>query len=83
MLPSRRAFQAQFDLDRIKLQFSHDAAERVPVYAKFSRCFALVAFIVAQDFLDVTATKLADSLLVGDATGVHLHDKIIQFAFHL
>jgi hypothetical protein len=83
MLPARRAFQAQFDLDGIKLQFSHDAAECVPVYAEFSRCLALVAFIVAQDFLNVTATKLADSLLVGDATGVHLYDKIIQFAFHL
>ncbi len=83
MFPARRALQPQFDLDGIKFQLSHHTAECIPVYAKFSRCFALVAFIVAQDFLDVTATKLADSLLVGDATGVHLYDKIIQFAFHL
>ena len=83
MLSTRRTLQSQLDLDRIQIKFRHNAAERIPMHAKLSRSFALVAFIVAQDFLDVTAAKLADSLLVGDATGVHLYDKIIQFAFHL
>ncbi len=83
MLPTRRSLQSQLDLGWIEFQFGHDAAQGVAVHAEFSCSLALVAFIVAQDFLNITAAKLADGLLVGDATGVHLYDKIIQFAFHL
>jgi hypothetical protein len=78
-----RPFQTQLDLRRIQFQFGHDPAQRIAVDTKLSRSLALVAFIVAQYFLNVSPAKLADSLLVGDATGVHLYDKIIQFAFHL
>ena len=67
----------------VAFQVRHDAAECIPVHTKFARSLALVAFVIAQDFLEIPAAKLADSLLVGDATGVHLYDKNIQFAFHL
>ena len=83
MLSPWRPFQTQLDLRRIQFQFGHDPAQRIAVDTKLSRSLALVAFIVAQYFLNVSPAKLADSLLVGDATGVHLYDKIIQFAFHL
>lgn len=83
MLPARRTLQPQLDLHWIQLQLGHDAAQCVAVHAQLSRSLALVAFVVAQHFLNVSSAKLADSLLVGDATGVHLYDKIIQFAFHL
>ena len=82
VLTPSRALQSQFDLDRVKRQIRHDTAERIPMHAKFSRSLALVAFVVAQHFLNITTAKLANSLLVSDTAGVHLYDKIIQFAFH-
>lgn len=82
MFAPSRTFQAQLDLDWIEFQIRHNAAQRISVYAEFSRGLALVAFVVAQHFLNVATAKLADSLLIGDAAGVHLYDKIIQFAFH-
>lgn len=82
MLASRRTLQSQLNLRGIEFEFIQGTAERVAVHAELSRSFALVALVVAQHFLDKAAAKFPDSLLVSNATGVHLHDKIIQFAFH-
>lgn len=82
MLAASRALQAQLDLCWVEFQVSHDAAQCIAMYAQLPGRLALVALAVAENFLNVAAAKLADSLFIRDAAGVHLHDQIVQFAFH-
>ena len=81
-LPARWSLQSEFDLCGVKFQVRHDAAQCIAMDTELSSRLALVALIAAQDFLNVTPAKLSDSFLISDTAGVHLHDQIVQFAFH-
>src|SRR6185437_3790012 len=74
--------QSELDLGRVQLQICHDAAQGIAMHAQLPRCLALIAFVVAKNFLNIAAAKLADSLFISDSAGVHLYDQIVQFAFH-
>jgi hypothetical protein len=81
-LAARRTFEPELDLYGIELKVFQDTAKRVAMHAEFARGLALVSAVVAQDLLNIPAAKFADGFLIADTAGVHLHDQVVQLAFH-
>lgn len=65
------------------MQLGDGAAESVAVHAERLRGFALVSLVMGQHFDEKALFEFADGFVVGNATGVHLGHKVIQFPFHL
>ena len=50
------------------------------MHAEFLSSFALVPFVLGQNFKDVALFALTNGLRVGDAGAVDLRDQTVQFA---
>jgi hypothetical protein len=70
----RRPAHSIADLRRIHVQFGEGPAECVSMHAQLIGCFALVTFVLREDFENVTPFKLAKRIRVGDACTVHLNN---------
>lgn len=51
------------------------------MHPKFLRRLALVSTMTRKNLKDVLLLKLAHCLGVGDTSGVHLENEVVEFAF--
>jgi hypothetical protein len=67
-------------LSSVHVEFRKSTAQRVAVHAKLFSGFALVAFVVREDFKDVATLKLPNGIRVENTGTMHLNHKTVQFA---
>jgi len=83
-----RTFAAGWTLEagayfsQFEAQFGHAPAQGVAVHSKLFSGLALVTLVCHKHFAQILPLEFANGVLVGDAAGVHLCHKAIQFSSH-
>jgi hypothetical protein len=78
---SWRTSHALSNLGRIHAELGECAAERIAVHAKLFSSLALITAVTRKNLEDVLLFKLAHRVGVGNTSGVHLEDEVVEFAF--